>query len=42
MSRRVMTLVDGRNEVRLAALGGADECVRPYVACGNALVATGH
>jgi hypothetical protein len=28
--------------VRLAVLGGADECVRPYIACGNALFATGY
>jgi hypothetical protein len=28
--------------VRLAVLGGADECVRPYIACGNALFATVH
>jgi len=28
--------------VGLAALGGADECVRPYIACGNAVIATVH
>ncbi len=28
--------------VRLAVLGGADECVRPYIARSNALFATVH
>jgi len=31
-----------QQRVRLAALGGADECVRPYTAFGKAFFATVH
>jgi hypothetical protein len=39
---RELTCGEPTARMRLAVLVRADECVRPYIACGNAFLATAH